>query len=64
MDDEELWAIINGPLGHEQPGIRQSRMIKALKAVLDGTGFDGELALREHLQQAHNWPERRKAADR
>jgi len=64
MSDEQFWMIVNGPLGHEQPGMRQARVVKALKAVLDATGLDGEVALREHLQREYQWPEPRKAAYR
>jgi hypothetical protein len=48
MTDERFNQLLAGPLSHPFPVFAMSRLILALKAVVDATGQAGEEALERH----------------
>jgi hypothetical protein len=48
MSDEEFNSLINGSLAHPFPMFAISRLILALKDVIEATGEAGAQALRDH----------------
>lgn len=51
LTDEEFNAMLNGPLHHPFPMFSMSRVVLALRAVVDATGEKGAQALRAHCRQ-------------
>jgi hypothetical protein len=47
MTDRRFNQLINGPLGHPLMPLRMTRLILALKHVVQATGDDGERALED-----------------
>jgi hypothetical protein len=48
MTDERFKQLLNGPLSHPLIPFRYTRLIMALRAVIEATGEAGELALEMH----------------
>lgn len=50
MTDERFNQLLNGPLSHPFPAFTITRLIIALRVVVDATGKKGEEALEEHCR--------------
>jgi len=50
MTDERFNELVNGPLNHPLFPFRFTRLLLALKAVIDATGEAGEQAFEEHCR--------------
>lgn len=48
MTDERFNELLNGPLSHPMPMLQFSRVVLALRAVVEATGQAGEKALENH----------------
>ena len=48
MKDARFQALLNGPLSHPVVPFTITRLILALRAVVEATGAAGEAALEEH----------------
>lgn len=48
MTAERFNELVNGPLSHPMPMFTITRLLLALRAVVDSTGEAGERALEEH----------------
>ena len=55
MDDESFNRLLNGPLYHEYPAFRISRLALALRAVVDACGPVGERALQQYCEHRDYW---------
>lgn len=62
MTDRRFEELVNGPLGHPMIPFRLTRLVLALRAVVDATGDAGDRALEEHCasrerqDNAEMWP--------
>jgi hypothetical protein len=50
MSDDEFMRLINGPLNHPMGLFKISRLVLALRAVVEMTGEKGEAALRAYCE--------------
>ena len=48
MTNERFNELLNGPLAHPMPMFTITRLALALRAVVEGTGEQGEKILEEH----------------
>jgi len=51
MTDERFTELINGPLSHPLPMFVITRLVLALRAVVDATGAEGARAIEEHCRE-------------
>lgn len=62
MTDERFSELLNGPLSHPMPMFTITRLALALRAVVEATGYLGEITLVKHCAQREA-QDRRNSAD-
>jgi len=58
MNSKRFNELLAGPLHHPLPQFTMTRLMLALRAVVEATGADGERALEEHCRARQEKDER------